>query len=105
MIVYSTDADTEINQYFELDRNTGEISLKRQIGTNMENFNLTIEVTDDGSCCPTHRRAIHTTTGFVVVEFIGVNHQPQFPECVDYDPQILEGSPIGTSVLNVSCCY
>ena len=49
---------------------------------------------DDGS---------QQTRGEVIVNFVGVNHPPTFPNCNQYrDVTIQEGMPLRTSIINVS---
>ena len=89
---------------FEIDRNTGHISLNKSLSVSQPNYNLTIAVTDDGSCCSSQRGARHTTLGYVVIRFIGVNHSPRFSNCptTSNDVMVKEEMRNETSVFNVS---
>ena len=66
-------------------------------------LSVQILITDAGSsCCPDADNMEHETRGMVQVQFIGVNHPPQFPECDNYAPSLFEHSPVDTGIINVS---
>ncbi len=43
----------------------------------------------------------HRTRGTVVVDFIGVNRPPQFEQCQNYKPTLIENQGEGATVLEV----
>ena len=58
----------------------------------MDMMNITVQA-NDGVNRP--------SKGYVVVDFIGVNRPPQFPECTQIQAQLLEGESENTGVVNV----
>jgi hypothetical protein len=70
--------------------------LKKELGNDNNDFTIDIVVTDP---------LAHTAEGQVLIEVIGVNHQPRFPDCNNYTASIKENEPIGTIVLQVSLLF
>ncbi|ELU14775.1 hypothetical protein CAPTEDRAFT_226653 [Capitella teleta] len=81
----------EISEYFLLGTTSGDLSLKKRLGNSNDNFEIQVRISDGEN----------SVDGVVFVDIIGVNHQPRFPECNSYEPEIAEGSEIGTSVIRI----
>jgi len=89
------------DQFLMMD-SLGRITLRRSISTslNISSVSLSVTAHDDSSCCqPTSPRLSNTTT--IVVQIIGVNTQPTFPQCHSYRASVRENAPVNTSVLRV----
>ena len=65
----------------------------RLVERNLINYPLSsqVDITDPGN----------STRGTIIVQRIGVNRPPRFPDCSAYEPSIPESSPLGTSVITV----
>lgn len=89
---------------FSVDSKTGLLTLNEAIqpgtSTTTPSFNLTIRVTDDGSCCPGQGQGtIHPTVGYIEVVIFRVNTQPVFTQCRSYKASIDENVAANSSVL------
>lgn len=89
---------------FDLDTQTGKISLNSQVPPQSEDLVLDIDISDDSSCCPNARNSAHTTKGKVYINYVGVNHPPSIPECPSYLSQtaVKEQMPIDTVFMNIT---
>ncbi|CAH1778847.1 unnamed protein product [Owenia fusiformis] len=86
---------------FEMNPNSGVITLVERINTNAVKYVLNVTATDDNSCCRSGTR--QHSDGVVIIEVIDVNNNaPKFPDCDSYNPTILENQNIGLSVITVS---
>ncbi|XP_053376534.1 neural-cadherin-like [Mercenaria mercenaria] len=98
-IIQATDADqgdkvsyaiVPSNARFEIESNTGRITLKQSIPANIENYELVIQATDDGGCCDGDSTR-HTSTGTLTINILYDNlARPEFTDCLTYQPEVSE---------------
>ncbi|XP_064640913.1 neural-cadherin-like isoform X2 [Lineus longissimus] len=85
---------------FNIDKNTGRITLVKSVLKNKSFYTLTVVATDDGMCtgCTSPSTPL-SSEGSYLVEVMDVNnHNPEFPDCSTYKPTVLENKLAGTSV-------
>ena len=91
------------SDFFNIDTNTGRITLARTISSDDPNtFTLPVYATDDGSCCTDHG-VRHTSEQNVTINIVNsVNTKPVFNDCTQYySSAVQENQGIGTSVAQV----
>ncbi|RUS69247.1 hypothetical protein EGW08_022990, partial [Elysia chlorotica] len=97
-------SQTSGSGYFTLEKESGKLTLARDLPNNMDTFTLNVVTSDDGSCCREgiNRRSTSTTEVTVTVEGAN-NYKPDFVNCNDYNKfGVEEKAPVGTSVGQVS---
>ena len=63
-------------------------------------YKLNITATDNGRCCG--GKTSRSSRGLVIVEVKDINNNaPRFPDCAQYNPEVLERADVGTSVIRV----
>ena len=90
----STQSGTRYKQY-QLDPNTGFITLAESIATPQDGFEMTVEATDG-------RNSALKSTAQIKIVYDTVNRPPQFVNCDQYKPTIREKQPPGTRVMTVN---
>lgn len=85
---------------FQIEPNSGIITLTNAIPPSIPSYVLNITAYDDGSCCGGYPRL--SSSSFVIIMIMDINNNnPTFPSCT-YAPSVLENQPPGTRVVDVS---
>lgn len=85
---------------FHIDPKSGIITLRGTLDKSKVVYKLNITAVDNGRCCggQTSRRS----KALVIVEIKDINNNaPRFPDCISYNPTVLEKEDVGTSVIQV----
>ncbi|GFO50422.1 neural-cadherin [Plakobranchus ocellatus] len=87
---------------FQIEEQSGKISLIQDVPSSQDKFDLRIVAVDDGSCCTPEVIQSSTTLLTITVEDANLN-KPDFVNCSTYNnAEVLEKAAIGTQVVQVS---
>ena len=85
---------------FNIDPKSGIITLVGIMDKSQVSYKLNITATDNGRCCG--GTTSKSNKGLVIVEVKDINNNaPRFPNCGQYNPNIMEKENVGTSVIQV----
>ncbi|XP_071179939.1 neural-cadherin-like isoform X3 [Mytilus edulis] len=101
-VTYSFENNANVKDIFQINGQTGQITVQGSVPPNIDQYNLKIWATDDGSCCTASRPNQRQESTVTVNIVDAVNTKPSFTDCSSYRPKVLENEAAGTSVFTVS---